>query len=121
MLCKKRILLVQLFLFFDFFQEVYYEYPNWKCEFLVFTPMNFDFGCWLKSYIKVFETTVFITHTLSGHPPVTLPFVDVATGSLGQGLSNAAGMAWAAKHVDKVSCLGGSFPNSVWRVNVISD
>jgi len=36
-----------------------------------------------------------------GHPPVTLPFVDVATGSLGQGLSNAAGMAWVGKNVDK--------------------
>jgi len=41
------------------------------------------------------------TSDLQGHPPVTLPFVDVATGSLGQGLSNAAGMAWIAKHVDQ--------------------
>jgi len=30
-----------------------------------------------------------------------LPFVDVATGSLGQGLSCAAGMAYVGKYVDK--------------------
>ncbi len=34
---------------------------------------------------------------LEGHPPTTLPFVDVATGSLGQGLSVGVGMALAAK------------------------
>ena len=31
-----------------------------------------------------------------------LNFIDVATGSLGQGLSVAAGMAYAGKHFDKV-------------------
>jgi len=30
-----------------------------------------------------------------------LPFVDVATGSLGQGLSCAAGMAYVGKYIDK--------------------
>ena len=30
-----------------------------------------------------------------------LEFVDVATGSLGQGLSVAAGMAYTGKHFDK--------------------
>lgn len=30
-----------------------------------------------------------------------LSFVDVATGSLGQGLSCAAGMAYTGKHFDK--------------------
>jgi hypothetical protein len=30
-----------------------------------------------------------------------LPFVDVATGSLGQGLSCAVGMAYMGKYVDK--------------------
>lgn len=30
-----------------------------------------------------------------------LNFVDVATGSLGQGLSCAAGMAWTGKNIDK--------------------
>ena len=31
-----------------------------------------------------------------------LNFVDVATGSLGQGLSCAAGMAYTGKYIDKV-------------------
>lgn len=43
-----------------------------------------------------------ITCDLEGHPTPRLPFVDVATGSLGQGLSAAAGMAYSAKYIDKV-------------------
>lgn len=38
-----------------------------------------------------------IDSVLEGHPTPRSPFVDVATGSLGQGLSNALGMALAAK------------------------
>lgn len=38
---------------------------------------------------------------LEGHPVPKIPFVDVATGSLGQGLSVAAGMAYSAKVFDK--------------------
>lgn len=38
-----------------------------------------------------------INSDLEGHPPTTLPFVDVATGSLGQGLSVGVGMAHAAR------------------------
>jgi transketolase len=34
---------------------------------------------------------------LEGHPTPRLPFVDVATGSLGQGLSNGVGMAISAR------------------------
>jgi transketolase len=41
-----------------------------------------------------------IDSDLEGHPPVTLPFVDVATGSLGQGLSVGVGMA-AVAQLDK--------------------
>jgi transketolase len=59
---------------------------------------------------------------LEGHPTPRLPFVDVATGSLGQGLSCAAGMAYAGKFVDKASyrvyCLigdGESAEGSVWE------
>lgn len=37
---------------------------------------------------------------LEGHPTPRLPFVDVATGSLGQGLSAGLGMAWNAKYLD---------------------
>lgn len=38
---------------------------------------------------------------LEGHPTPKLNFVDVATGSLGQGLSCAAGMAYTGKFFDK--------------------
>ena len=40
---------------------------------------------------------------LEGHPnPHTLPWVDVATGSLGQGLPNGVGMALDGKYLDKL-------------------
>ncbi|CAG0882189.1 unnamed protein product [Darwinula stevensoni] len=59
---------------------------------------------------------------LEGHPTPRLNFVDVATGSLGQGLSVAAGMAYVGKHFDKASyrvyCLigdGESAEGSVWE------
>jgi transketolase len=42
-----------------------------------------------------------------GHPTPTLPWVDVATGSLGQGLPDAVGIALAGKHLDKL-------PYRVW-------
>ena len=45
---------------------------------------------------------------LEGHPvPVVLPWVDVATGSLGQGLPCAVGMAINGKYLDKL-------PYRVW-------
>jgi len=63
-----------------------------------------------------------ITSDLEGHPTPRLPFIDVATGSLGQGLSVAAGMAYCAKHFDKSSyrtyCLmgdGESMEGNVWE------
>src|SRR5512146_752708 len=37
---------------------------------------------------------------LEGHPTPALPFVDVATGSLGQGLPDAVGMALAGKFLE---------------------
>jgi transketolase len=40
---------------------------------------------------------------LEGHPTPRLNFVDVATGSLGQGLSVACGMAYCGKYIDKAS------------------
>ena len=39
---------------------------------------------------------------LEGHPTPRLPWVDVATGSLGQGLPIAAGLAMAGKSLDKL-------------------
>merc|ERR1719318_536055 len=44
-----------------------------------------------------------IDNDLEGHPTPRLNFIDVATGSLGQGLSIAAGMAYTGKHFDKAS------------------
>ena len=42
-----------------------------------------------------------IDSDLEGHPTPRLPFVPVATGSLGQGLSAGVGMALSAKRVDR--------------------
>lgn len=38
---------------------------------------------------------------LEGHPTPRLNFVDVGTGSLGQGLAVAAGMAYVGKYFDQ--------------------
>ncbi|HEX6009054.1 MAG TPA: transketolase, partial [Actinomycetota bacterium] len=48
-----------------------------------------------------------VTSMLEGHPTPRIPWVDVATGSLGQGLPIGVGMAIAGKHLDRVS-------NRVW-------
>ncbi len=40
--------------------------------------------------------------TLEGHPTATFRYAEVATGSLGQGLSIGAGMALNAKYLDKL-------------------
>ncbi|XP_068109747.1 transketolase isoform X1 [Hyperolius riggenbachi] len=59
---------------------------------------------------------------LEGHPVPRQEFVDVATGSLGQGLGAAAGMAYTGKYFDKASyrtyCLlgdGETSEGSVWE------
>src|SRR5262249_34225054 len=46
---------------------------------------------------------------IEGHPVPTLPYVDVATGSLGQGLPIGVGIALAGKYLDKL-------PYRVWVV-----
>ena len=63
-----------------------------------------------------------IDSDLEGHPTPRLSFIDVATGSLGQGLSVACGMAYAAKHFDKASyrtyCLigdGEAMEGNIWE------
>ena len=40
---------------------------------------------------------------IEGHPVPKIPFVDVETGSLGQGLSVACGMAYSSKHFDELN------------------
>merc|ERR1719433_1658928 len=59
---------------------------------------------------------------LEGHPTPRLNFIDVATGSLGQGLSVACGMAYVGKFIDKASyrtyCLigdGESMEGNIWE------
>ncbi|XP_020281018.1 transketolase isoform X1 [Pseudomyrmex gracilis] len=59
---------------------------------------------------------------LEGHPTPRLNFIDVGTGSLGQGLSVAAGMAYVGKNYDKSSyrvyCLigdGEAAEGSIWE------
>ncbi|MGF7239459.1 MAG: transketolase [Frankia sp.] len=42
-------------------------------------------------------------HRLQGHPTPILPWVDVATGSLGQGLPDAVGVALAGRFLDRAS------------------
>jgi len=63
-----------------------------------------------------------IDSDLEGHPTPRLNFIDCATGSLGQGLSIAAGMAYCGKVLDKASyrtfCLmgdGESMEGNVWE------
>ncbi len=57
-----------------------------------------------RGYFPV-EDLLTLRHTnsyLQGHPNMnTVPGIDMSTGSLGQGLSAAAGMALAAKHQNK--------------------
>ncbi|KAL3313269.1 hypothetical protein Ciccas_008133, partial [Cichlidogyrus casuarinus] len=68
-----------------------------------------------------------IDSDLEGHPTPRLPFVDVATGSLGQGLSVAAGMAYCGKYIDKMNyrvyCIigdGESAEGSIWEALAFS-
>jgi len=63
-----------------------------------------------------------IDSDLEGHPTPRLNFIDVATGSLGQGLSVACGMAYCGKFFDKASyrtyCLmgdGESMEGNIWE------
>ena len=43
---------------------------------------------------------------LEGHPTPVLPWVDVATGSLGQGLPDGVGVALAGKYLDRLAVPG---------------
>lgn len=63
-----------------------------------------------------------IDSDLEGHPTPRLNFIDVGTGSLGQGVAVAAGMAYVGKNFDKSSfrtyCIvgdGESAEGSVWE------
>jgi transketolase N-terminal domain/subunit len=68
--------------------------------------LNLVFTAWAEA--GLFPTSELmklrkIDSDLEGHPTPRLNFVDVATGSLGQGLSVAAGMAYVGKYIDKAA------------------
>ncbi|XP_078520724.1 transketolase-like protein 1 [Lissotriton helveticus] len=83
------------------------------------------YAAWVEAgYIKEADLLNLrkIDSDLEGHPTPKLPFVDVATGSLGQGLGAACGMAYTGKYFDKSSyrvyCLlgdGESSEGAVWE------
>ncbi|KAI1890844.1 hypothetical protein AGOR_G00157790 [Albula goreensis] len=83
------------------------------------------YAAWAEAgYIKETELLKLrrIDCELEGHPTPKLAFVDVATGSLGQGLGAACGMAYTGKHFDKSSyrvfCLlgdGECSEGAVWE------
>lgn len=63
-----------------------------------------------------------INSDLEGHPTPRLNFIDVGTGSLGQGVAVSSGMAYVGKYFDKASyrtyCIvgdGESAEGSVWE------
>jgi transketolase len=63
-----------------------------------------------------------VDSNLEGHPTPRLPFCDVATGSLGQGLGFTCGCAYSSKYFDKINnryyCLlgdGECSEGSVWE------
>jgi transketolase len=67
-----------------------------------------------------------LTSDLEGHPTPRLPFVDVATGSLGQGLAAGVGLALNARRIDsdyRTYVLlgdGESAEGSVWEAGNIA-
>lgn len=68
-----------------------------------------------------------LTSDLEGHPTPRLPFVDMATGSLGQGLPVGVGIALNAKFVDNLEYRtyvlmgdGESVEGSVWEAAEVS-
>ncbi|KAI6183050.1 Transket-pyr domain-containing protein [Aphelenchoides bicaudatus] len=83
------------------------------------------YAAWLEAGVLTHEQCMELRKVdsdLEGHPTPRLNFIDVATGSLGQGLSAACGMAYNGKYYDKASyrtyCLlgdGECFEGSNWE------
>lgn len=54
----------------------------------------------------LFEEFIRVNGRLSEHPDMRMiPGIDMSTGSLGQGISSAVGMAWAARYTNKPSMI----------------
>lgn len=94
-----------------FFHEMRYDPRNPKC------PTNDRFvlskghaapilyAAWAEAgFMPVSQLLTLrrVDSDLEGHPTPRLPFVEVATGSLGQGLGAAVGIALNAKYLDKL-------------------
>ncbi|KAI6181377.1 Transket-pyr domain-containing protein [Aphelenchoides besseyi] len=83
------------------------------------------YAAWVEAGLLSRDDCMTLRHIdsdIEGHPTPRLSFIDVATGSLGQGLSLAAGMAVAGQKVDHASyrtyCLmgdGETAEGSVWE------
>ena len=93
-----------------FFYAMRYDVPNPK------NPVNDRFvlskghaapllyAAWAEAGafpVERLKTLREFTSELEGHPTPRLPWVEVATGSLGQGLSCGVGMALSGKYLDK--------------------
>lgn len=64
------------------------------------------YGCWVELGLIPKDELKNLRHIksdLEGHPTPRLKFIDVGTGSLGQGLSIASGMAYIGKYVDEAT------------------
>lgn len=55
----------------------------------------------LLQELRINQCFGLVTNSVLVFPHQKLEFVDVATGSLGQGLGAACGMAYTGKHFDK--------------------
>ncbi|CAH1161429.1 unnamed protein product [Phyllotreta striolata] len=83
------------------------------------------YACWVELGVITKEELLKLRHIdsdLEGHPTPRLKFIDVGTGSLGQGLAIACGMAHVGKYVDRakfrVYCVlgdGECAEGSVWE------
>lgn len=83
------------------------------------------YACWAEG--GLFPADELLNHRkttsdLEGHPTPRLNFIDVGTGSLGQGLAMACGMAYTGKYFDKadyrVYCICGDgecAEGSIWE------
>uniref|UniRef100_A0AC35F9Z0 Transketolase-like pyrimidine-binding domain-containing protein n=1 Tax=Panagrolaimus sp. PS1159 TaxID=55785 RepID=A0AC35F9Z0_9BILA len=88
------------------------------------------YAAWEEAGLLTREQTLTlrkIDSDIEGHPTPRLNFIDVATGSLGQGLGYAAGMAYVGKYVDKASYRvytllgdGESSEGAVWEAAAFS-
>ncbi|EYB88659.1 hypothetical protein Y032_0243g3484 [Ancylostoma ceylanicum] len=119
-----------------FFHEMKYDIANPKCPSADRFVLSKGHACpilyaaWEEAGLLSKDQVMSlrkINSDIEGHPTPRLNFIDVATGSLGQGLSCAAGMAYVGKYIDKASyrvyCLmgdGETAEGAVWEAAAFS-